>query len=226
MALDDFKTNNSEDRKESIRDPENRIKHLITELDSKQDVIENTEHYNTKVRVSIDLAQLGYRVYINHEYDDMEGYADIYAELDDNEEGIGFDTIIVEIGRYTAGKAKNALKYCDTILLVPISSSIKDSVIINESDFITSVDSGISPELIEYIGGDVYINSAGEPFVPSINEIYTNHYKQLASDMLRNIGDVSAMSREELVRAVNQSSNQEYTTRDVVKVAEIIGFLK
>lgn len=227
MGLESFNsdTPDSNDEPASDSKTKDRISHLIDELDNATITGESQEHYNTKLRAAIALSTAGYRVYIEHQYnDDSQERADVYAELDEEEVGIGYETLICEIGKYSASRAVKAVNIVDCIILIPIGGSISDSLVLKDEDLELSGQDPLDSTFMSEVTSDVYINSKGEPFIPKIGDIHIQRYKVIASDILSSIQNAEGMSNKELLRKIKESTDNTYDDDDILKVAEVIGF--
>lgn len=235
MGLDHYREDIGDDRRDvdDVDRTDDVMLHLIDQLDVPKDANETQKHYDSKIDASIQLAKLGYFVYIEHEIDRTGGpVADVYAELSDDNSGLGHEEIIVEVGEYSAGRAKRALNSCDCILLVPKGCNLHDCAKLENFDAPNIPSASGDEESVnkvnrhkQIIDGARFINCSGKVFTPKINDIHTNKYKEIASVMLKHLGGTPELTKDGIVDTVNLNSDESYKERDILKVSEELGFI-
>jgi len=211
------------------KDVNEEISHLIKQMNGMEKGMEDVTHYNSKIKAAISLARHDYFVYIEHNYiKDTNERADVYAVYDDDEtskDEIEYKELIVEVGKYSASRAKNALKEVDCIIMVPKGGTLDNGMIVTSNNFIKSSHNKVPAELMETLDGNVYQDIDGAPFVPEVENLYVETYKDIATIMVDNLTDVSDLSREDIIENVNDSANHSYSENDILKVADEVGFI-
>jgi len=239
MGLDNFIQDGNSDEEEITvksdydldKDVNEEISHLVNQMNGMEKGMEDVTHYNSKIKAAISLARHDYFVYIEYNYiEDTNERADVYAVYDEDTtnthpEDIEYQELIVEVGKYSASRAKNALKEVDCIIMIPKGGTLDDGMIVTSNDFISSSHNKVPIELMETLNDNVYQDIGGVPFVPEVENLYVETYKDIATVMVDNLTDVSDMSRQEVVEKVNDSTDRDYSNNDILKVADEVGFI-
>lgn len=247
MGLEDFKSEDAGSKSEdeyngllgdvsldSINDDEvdRNILRLVKEIQNTSKGQESAVHYNTKIRAGIALAKKGYKVHIDHEFiDENRQTADVCASWpntklnNEKPEDLHYENLIVEVGEYSASRAKEAINHVDSIILVPEGENLDGSLVITESEIVSSDQSDISDVFTDILESSMYIDTDGVPFTPETQDIYVDRYKEIAAIIIDVITDASNMSKGDIIRVVNENSATSYSDNDILKVAAEVGFI-
>jgi len=238
MGLENFKSD-SNDKDEVINISsqidthshiDDEVSHLIGQINGFDRDNEDPSHYNSKIKSGITLAKEGFKVYFEETFiEDSRQRADVYATYNrdksdsDYSENITYEEIIVEVGEYDASRAKNAMRHVDCIILVPKGETIGEGLLITNNDFINSPSHDVPIELRETLNNKIYTNVDGVPFVPDVDSLYIQRYKEICSIIITEITDASGMTDEEIINSVNSLDGADYSENDILKVADEIG---
>jgi hypothetical protein len=238
MGLENFTSDSNEDEEvidissevETHKFIDDEVAHLIGQINQFDKRKEEAAHYNSKVKSAITLAKEGYTVYIEETFiEDSKQRADIYAVYnerktgDDQDSGVTYNEMIVEVGEYDASRAKNAMDHVDCIILVPKGLTIGEGLLVTENDFISSPSHNVPEELRSTLNNDIYTNVDGVPFIPDVDSLYLDRYEEICSVIISEITDASGMTDEEIINSVNSLEGADYSENDILKVADEIG---